>query len=380
MPKRHLTDLSIQRLRPPARGSVEHFDRGYNGLALRVGHGGAKSFVLLYRHGAKLRRVTLGRWPEVSLAAAREAWRSTREAIARGEDPRHAVGRSRLFEAVVEEWLRRDVAPRSRASTAYQISRIVEHDLIPALGGRSIGDIKKHDILVLLDSICDRGAPMKAHRVYAQLRRLFQWAEGRDLITTSPLKGLEPPTPCRPRERVLSDDELARVWGAAGADPYGALVKLLVLTGARRNEVGRLTWDEVAGDVIRLEGARTKNRRAHLIPLSKPALAVVETLPRIRGAFVFSLDGERPVSISSQAKRRLDRASGVTNWCLHDIRRSVATGMQRLGVGLQTVEALLGHVSGSRSGIVGVYQKHDFWGERRAAVEAWGEYVTALVR
>ena len=129
--KRHLTDASVQRLKPPRDKDLEVFDLGYPGLALRVGYGGAKSFILFYRYAGKLRRQTLGRWPEISLGAARERWRRTREAVARGDDPLGANGKvpALAFEAVVEEWLRRDVAPRCRASSAYRVQRLVEHDL-----------------------------------------------------------------------------------------------------------------------------------------------------------------------------------------------------------------------------------------------------------
>lgn len=160
--KRHLTDASVQRLRPPRdRDDLEVFDLGYPGLALRVGYGGTKSFILFYRYAGKLRRETLGRWPETSLGAARERWRRARETIAQGDDPSlgaNGKAPALAFEAVVEEWLRRDVVPRCRASSAYGVQRLVEHDLLPAWRGRRIDTIVKHDVLMLLDAIVDRGA------------------------------------------------------------------------------------------------------------------------------------------------------------------------------------------------------------------------------
>ena len=193
--KRHLTDATVQRLRPPSRDSIEVFDLGYPGLALRIGNGGAKSFVLFYRYAGKLRRETLGRWPETSLGAARERWRRTREAVARGDDPLGANGKAPAlaFEAVVEEWLRRDVATRNRASTAYHVHRIVECDMLPAWRGRRIDTITKHDVLVLLDSIADRGAPTKARRVHVHAHRLFKWCVARGLVAVKPDGGARAP-------------------------------------------------------------------------------------------------------------------------------------------------------------------------------------------
>jgi integrase len=151
------------------------------------------------------------------------------------------------------------------------------------------------------------------------------------------------------------------------------------LTGARREEIAGLRWSEIDGDTIKLEGARTKNSEAHLIPLSAPAKTLLDSMPRIAGSdFVFTTTGEKPISGWRQPKIKLDTASGVTGWRIHDLRRTVATGLQKLGVTLQTVEAVLGHTSGSRGGIVGVYQRHDFADEKRAALEAWGSHVMAL--
>src|SRR5262249_22321082 len=175
---------------------------------LRVGYGGAKSFILFYRYAGKLRRETLGRWPETSLGAARERWRRAREAVARGDDPLGtANGKvpALAFEAVADEWLRRDVVPRCRASSSYGGQRLVEHALLPAWRGRRIDTIVKHDVLMLLDAVVDRGAPAKARRVYIHAHRLFKWCAGRGIIDVNPMAGLEAPGSESSRERVLTD-------------------------------------------------------------------------------------------------------------------------------------------------------------------------------
>jgi integrase len=381
MAKRHLTDKSVQHIKPPEDGQLEIFDLGYPGLALRVGHGGAKSFELFYRSGGKLRRETLGRWPAISLADARDAWRKTRELIAKGEDPSSRNGAkapAMLFEVVVEEWLRRDQS-KNKPSSFYQATRSVEGDLLPAWRGRRVDEIGKRNIIELLDSITDRGAPIMARRVQANVRRFFRWCIERDIVKIDPMLGLPRVGNGKSRERVLSDDELARVWRTAEG-PFGSVVRLLALTGARREEIAQLKWAEVADGNIKLEGAPTKTGAPRIIPLSAVAQALLHNLPRIAGSdFVFTISGTKPISGWSRPKAELDAKSGVTDWRIHDLRRTVATGMQRLGVTLQTVEAVLGRTSGSRGGVVGVYQRRDYAAEKRAALEAWGAYVVALV-
>jgi integrase len=374
--KRHLTDASIQRTKPPAKGSLEIFDLGYPGLALRIGHGGAKSFEIFYRVNGKLRRDTLGRWPAVSLADARNAWRKTREAIGRGETPRREnEAPALLFENVVEEWIRRDQS-KNKPSSLYQVTRSLEVNLLPAWRGKRVDEIGKRDVIDLLDRIADRGAPMMARRVQSYIRRFFRWCIERDILKIDPTQAMPRVSNGKSRDRVLTDAELAKVWAACDG-PYGAVVRMLALTGARREEIARLRWSEIDGSTIKLEGSRTKTGAPHTIPLSSAAQALLNSLPHI-GDFVFS--GARPISDWSHLKRSLDGASGVTSWRIHDLRRTVATGLQKLGVNLQTIEAVLGHTSGSRSGVVGVYQRHSFDAEKRAALEAWGAHVMALVQ
>jgi integrase len=380
--KRHLTDASVQRIKPPAAGQLEIFDLGYPGLALRIGHGGAKTFEVFYRVGGKLRRETLGRWPAITLADARMAWRKTREAIAKGEDPSRRDGAkapAMAFEFVVEEWLKRDQS-KNKASSQYQVHRSLEVDLLPAWRGKCVDEITKRDIHDLLDAIADRGAPIMARRVQAYVRRFFRWCIERDILKTDPTAGMPRVGNGKSRERVLSDEELAKVWGATEG-PFGAVTRLLILTGARREEITQLRWSEIDGDVVKLEGDRTKTGAPHIIPLSTPAQALLNRLPRIGGSdFVFTTSGRKPISGWSRPKIELDARAAVTDWRIHDLRRTVATGMQKLGITLQTVEAVLGHTSGSRGGIVGVYQRHDYAAEKRAALEAWGAHVMALVK
>jgi integrase len=237
----------------------------------------------------------------------------------------------------------------------------LELHALPYWEHRKIADITKRDAIELLDRIVDAGKITQACRVHTHLRRLFKWCVERDILPASPMASVRKPGEEVSRERTLDDDELACVWRGAGGYPYGPVVKLLALTGARREEIGRLRWDEIVGNEIHLSGERTKNGEPHIIPLSKPALAVIESVPHIAGAgFVFTVSGNKPLNGWGKAKERLDKAAGISPWRIHDIRRTVATGLQKLKVPLTVTEAVLGHTAGSRGGIVSVYQRHDY--------------------
>jgi integrase len=186
--------------------------------------------------------------------------------------------------------------------------------------------------------------------------------------------------PTLKRERVLSDDELAVIWRATDSPgPFNGIVRLLMVTGQRREEVAGMAWAELFDDFSTwtIPASRAKNGATHIVPLASPAQELLRGVPRF-GDLVFpGLRG--PFKGFWRAKAALDAKSGVTNWRLHDLRRTAATGLQRLGVRLEVTEQVLNHISGSRAGIVGVYQRHDFATEKRAALEAWGEHVLAIV-
>jgi integrase len=377
MAKRALTVAAIDRLKAPAKGQTDHFDAGYPGLACRISCGGTKSFVYVYRAYGKQRRLTLGRHPAMTLAEAREAWRNAREAIAASEDPA-ANKPVNDFEAVADEWLKRDQAHnRSRA----EVERVLSHDLKPAFRGRLITDIRRRDCLNVIDAIADRGAMTMARRAHAYLHRLMKWSVGRGIIAANPMENLPKPGKEVSRDRVLTDDELRAVWNAAVALgwPFGPAVQLLILTGARVSEISNLKRRELKESEIILE--LTKNGKPHIIPLSEMAKEIFDALPNIDGALIFSTTGKTPISGWSRAKTQIDKRlpSDFPEWRIHDLRRTVATGMQRLGVGLQVVENVLGHTSGSRGGIVGVYQRHDYADEKRRALNMWSAHVDSVL-
>lgn len=384
---RTLTAAAVARIKSPQRGQTDHFDKGYPGLALRLSYGGARSWVFFYRLHGTQRRLTLGRFPAMGLADAREAWRVAREMVAKGENPAQArPARADNFDAVVAEWLKRD---QGQNRSEPHVRAAVERYLLPAWGGRPIASIKRRDVLELINSVVDRGRPAMAHRMHAHVHRMFRWCVGRGIVEVNPVADLPRQGSVVQRDRVLTDAELALVWRAATdmAWPFGPLFRLLILTACRRDEIGALRWSEIDGDTIRLEGARVKSGQARSIALSPQAVAIVETLPRMAGSdLVFASTRNTPVATYSRGKALLDGAVAKLNdgetlppWRTHDLRRTAATGMQRLGVNLQVVETVLGHTSGSRSGVIGIYQRHQYGPEARAALTAWGAHVEALV-
>ncbi len=229
--------------------------------------------------------------------------------------------------------------------------------------------------------VAARGKPVMAAQTAAYGKAAYGWAVKRG--ARSPLTHSSTcPSRLRPkRERVLADDEFAAIWRATdGAGPFNGIVRLLVLTGQRREEVAGMAWTELSDDLQTwtIPASRTKNGRAHIVPLSEPAREILRSAHRFGDDLVFpGLRG--PFNGWSKAKAALDAKSGVTNWRLHDLRRTAATGLQRLGVRLEVTEQVLNHIAGSRAGIVGVYQRHDFASEKRAALDAWGEHVLAII-
>ena len=234
----------------------------------------------------------------------------------------------------------------------------------------------------MLDVIVARGAPVMANRTLAAVRKLFNWSVSRGIISASPCAGISAPQREKARDRVLSDDELISIFNAAvemgGA--FGAIIQVLILTAQRRNEVSEMTWNELDldGNQWKIPGARTKNEKPHFVHLSEPAIAVISSVQNV-GAFVFTSNGKTPFSGFSKSKKRLDELSGITDWRLHDIRRTVTSGMAQLGIAPHVADKILNHQSGTISVVAAVYQRHEFLEERKTALDAWGRHVQSLL-
>lgn len=267
-------------------------------------------------------------------------------------------------------------------------------------------EITRADISGLMDRMSEK--PASRRNAFAALRRMFRWAVNRGDLDVSPLRDMESPAAPASRDRVLTDQELALAWRASAGlgYPFGPFVRLLILTGQRREEVAGLDWSELDREkaLWTLPARRAKNDVVHDVPLSPAAVEQFDAIAREnrasggsaawpRKGFVFSTTGQTRVSGFSAAKKRLDNlalslggnsgtpeAAWGPTWRFHDLRRTFATGLQRLGVRFEVTEAVLNHVSGSRSGVAGVYQRHHWSGEKRAALEGWAEHVAALTQ
>ena len=389
-----LTAKAVEAIKPAA-DRQEIPDALLPGLYLIVQPSGVRSWAVRYRHDDKTRKnptrkLTLGPFPALDLKAARELGAKALRAAAEGRDPGQEKKQEKMkergttVEDVVEQFLDRYARHNHSARTRKESERLLRLYVLSRWGGRRAGSVSRSEVRDMLDRLMADGTPVLANRVHSAARKLFGWAVEQDIIPASPLAGLKAPAVERSRDRVLTDPELRRVWKAAGetTDPiYGAIVRFLILTGQRRGEVAGMEWAELdlGNRLWNLPKERTKNGRAHIVPLSRLAVAILKELPRTNERYAFSVNGKAAINGFGKPKDRLDALSGLSDWTVHDIRRSVASGMARIGISLPVIEKVLNHVSGSFAGVAGIYQRHDFAEEKRAALDAWGKHVAAIV-
>ena len=383
-----LTVRTIETIKP-GRERREIADRLLPGLYLVVQPTAAKSWAVRYRSGGRTRKHTLGTYPAVDLKTARELASKALRAVAEGRDPgrektQEREARPDSVAAVAKLFVERHCTRANRPRTAAETKRLLDLHVLPRWRSRLAREITRRDVLDLLDRIVDNGTPIAANRTLSAVRKMFNFAVSRDILAASPCSGVKPPSAERSRDRVLSDTELRNVWQAGEKirGPFGALVRLLALTGQRRDEVAGMRWSEIDMDARTwtLARERVKNNQPHEVPLSAAAVAILTALPRI-GDFTLTTTGTVPASGFSKGKRQFDALlpHDMPPWRLHDLRRTLASGMARLGVNLPIIEKVLNHRSGSFGGIVGVYQRHDFAAEKRAALECWAVHVEQVV-
>ena len=250
------------------------------------------------------------------------------------------------------------------------------------LHGLPLASVTRAMVAAELRRIGNERGPASADCARSKLSALFAWAVGEGLRDDNPVIGTNKAQPDGvTRDRVLTDAEMVAVWNAADpATHFGKIVRLLFLTGCRRNEIGKLRASEVAleDSLIALPGERTKNALPHDVPLSGPAIAIAESLDLDGSDYVFGR-GKAGFNNWDRAKDQLDAAAGVSNWRLHDIRRTVATGMNEIGVQPHIVEAVLNHVSGHKRGVAGIYNRAAYAKEKRAAVDTWASHLQTLL-
>lgn len=392
-----LSDAKILAFKPPKSGQLEYLDATVPGLRLRIGVTGTKTFVLRKRIAGKNRNLTLGRFGErLTVAEARKKARQILSDVELKADPAAALPKPQR--RVVHEHTLNALWPAYRQSKAHlrtigEVERIFKQHILPEFGDRAADGITRSEITRFIDRIGKR-TPVMARNVLSQFSAFYSWALPRlDRLPGNPCRDAGRPPKPKSRERVLADNEIGALWHVLEGEghPFGPAIKLLLLTGQRRNEVFEAERSEFDLDkkVWTIPAARAKNGVAHLVPLSTPVLALVKgLLSHDRGDKLIPARGnwEAGPSGFSKAMSRLRTdleariGSPVPHWTLHDLRRTMATGLQRLGIRLEVTEAVLNHLSGARSGIVGVYQRHHYFDEKRSALVAWAKEVHRLAR
>jgi integrase len=386
-----LTAQEIARYRPPA-GKADQivFDSELSGFGLRY-RAGKRTWIYQYAFGSGEGRVnarmTLGEYPALSPTKARHTAEDLYAKVRLGQHPAADKRANRdehrnTFGKLVSGYLefqKNEVRSSTYVGVELYLSRYAS-----ALHGLPATVVDRKKIADLLETIGKNNGAVSANRARAALSAMFSWAMRRGLHDSNPVIGTEKRRE-RSRDRVLSDSELSKIWNALGANDYDDILRLLLLTGQRAGEIGGLCWSEIDFDegLISLPAQRTKNGHPHSFPMSKPVRDILKARPQKR-EFVFGRGRGGFSGWNGGTKGKLDEhiagaGSPLPHWTIHDLRRTFATGLQRLGVRLEVTEAILNHVGGSRAGVTGIYQRHDWATEKRAALDAWAAHVLAAV-
>jgi integrase len=404
-----LTKLIVERAAPEPGWDLFLWDSKVPGFGVRVYPSGKRMYVFQYRTKRRQqRRVAIGLHGPFTIDKAREAAADLYEAVRKGRDP---AGEQRMaarrapdtIESVTDEFMQRYMAGKQRAQSYISDTRaIFDNHVLPRWRGRELKTITRRDVIDLLDAIVDAGKPIAANRTLAAVRKLFNWALQRGIIDASPVALVEMPGAERKRERTLAADEIRAVWDAGGelGYPFGHFFQMALATGQRREEVARMRWADIdeAERIWTLLSEMTKAGRAHVVPLSQVMLSILgeakESARTLLGngedavpaTYAFTTRGDQPISGYSKAKARLDRVvtaarskeglSDLEPWTIHDLRRTVGTGLGKLGASRFIIARILNHADRT---VTGIYDRYEYLDEKRHALEAWGAYLTNLI-
>jgi integrase len=370
------------------KGQRELFawDSDLAGYGLRL-QGKRRTYVVQYRAGSRTRRATIGTTDRLTPTQAREAARKVLARVALGEDPQgekatQRTAAERTFRKVVDAYLA-DKQPKLRPASLKVTKLYLTGPYFRPLHATGINDITHPDIAARLSAITRKHSAHTAAAARRAASALFKWAMEEGWATANPVIGTRKPADPKPRSRVLSDAELVAIWRACGDDDFGRVVRLLILTGCRRSEVGGMRWSEIDLDAgtWTLPEERSKNHRAHTITLPPAALALVGSIRLSNRDHLFGARAECGYTNWDYDRAALDRRldGAAKPWRLHDIRRTVATRMAEIGIQPHIIEAVLNHYGGHRAGTHGVYNRSPYEREVKAALARWSEHVLALV-
>ena len=379
----NFTDAWLRKLKPPV-GREDFRDRGTRGLQLRSSPSGVKTFSFVFRLGSKMGRATLGRYPDVDLKFARTKADEFRKLVSQGIDPRsEKLEKRRLQEMTVElmvhEFIQTYAKPKN--SSWKQAESNLRLYLSNFYGTQPISEITRADIHQVLDDLIARDKQTAANRALAHIRKFFGWLVERGHLNHSPADHIKPRHKESERDRVLSDAEIKAIWNAAAAmsGPYSAWLKLLLLCGQRRAETASMRRSQIIDGNWHLSATDTKNKQPHIIPLPNQAQRLVNQLLEKEGNFLIKSgrNGDRPVNGFSKAKLQMDRLSGVENWKFHDLRRTVATNLTKLGIDRLILQKIINH---SERGVTQVYDRYSYMDEKREALQKWADRLDEIIR
>ena len=390
-----LTKANIARITFPA-GKTEHivYDDDLAGFGLRLHPSGRRSWFVQYRLGQKQRRLKLGTVEQLDPEKARTHARAALAKVSLGTDPATETEQAKAqatitLKRTAEDYLARYASNRLKPGSLAEVERHLRQHWKP-LGERPLASIKRAHVAARLAEIARDNGPFAANRARAALSALFTWSIGEGFADDNPVAGTHRPTEEVARDRVLTDAEIALVWRQSGAGDYGAIVRLLLLTACRRDEVGAMAWSELQGSTWSVPGERTKNGLPFDLTLPPMTLEVLQAVHAREGRDLVFGSRAGPFSGWSKAKVELDarmlaalkaeRGSRavLTPWRLHDLRRTAATRMGDLAVQPHVVEAVLNHISGSKAGVAGIYNRAAYREEKRAALALWAERIAKL--
>jgi integrase len=381
VPRLHLTDRTLRALETE-KSQETFWDDSLHGFGVRVsGTSNRKSFILRYRgHNGRRPRLTIGAYPAISLADARDTARELLVEAARGNDPADARKKHRTgdtFADLAQLYLERHAKVKKRSWR--EDGRKLEKDLLPRWGSWKAADVKRADVLTMLDEIVDRGAPITANRTLALVSKIYNFGIARGIVETNPAAQIPPPGKEESRQRWLNDDEIHRLWQAFDTESplTAATFKLRLLTAQRGIEVLSMRWENIDGEWWEIPAEVAKNGLAHRVPLSPQALEVLGSIrPFSDGDWVFpSPTGRGHMHYIQKAVERLRERTGIS-WNPHDLRRTAATHMTRQGIQVSIVAKILNHVDDS---VTAVYDRNAYETEKRRALIAWGKRVEQIV-
>lgn len=385
-----LTAVAVEKLNPPPTNRKDVYDAEVPGLVLRLSSSGTKSWSFTYRSCGQPRRLSLGAHPGVSLKLARERAREARGAVQRGEDPvadKKTDKRDKQlngFKVCARDFVTKYAKQHQR--TWAETERIMEKIIIPAWGDKPVKDIRRRDVVELLDKVAVK-TPYQANRVRAYLSRMFKWLIEREVLEVSPVIGVTPRIKPQARSRILTDAELAALWKSSVTvgSPFGAAVRFLMVTGVRRDEASFLRWDELDGAWAAMPASRMKAGRDFRAPLSPTALAILEEMPRFEKCpYVFTTNARTPISGWSKTKNKLTKfmaeelGEPIPDWRLHDLRRTLASGLAMLGYRAEVIKRVLGHAASTNDVTAVHYNWHNYDAEAMEAVQAWSNHLAKL--